>query len=226
VVSSIFFPKKGAVHSILFVSSGIIRPPLPARRALQSMLDSMKENSLFPASSLTELPKLPVRMFQAVVLFFHEDREKLNPDALDVLDQFVRDGGGLLAINAASASFKDDSGYQEILGGHLEAYGPEDTYTISPTKPQDDLFGEIPGFEVHHKVYLHACDPENRIHFHTDIDGRREPVVWTREHGAGRVCYCALGHKTGVLLQPSVMRILQRGLQWVRAELPPELREQ
>jgi type 1 glutamine amidotransferase len=39
-------------------------------------------------------------------------------------------------------------------------------------------------------------------------------VVWTKEHGKGRICYVSLGHRAGIYRQEAVRRIVVEGLLW------------
>jgi uncharacterized protein len=38
--------------------------------------------------------------------------------------------------------------------------------------------------------------------------------VWTRNWGAGRVFFSAIGHRPADLRQPEVFRLTERGLRW------------
>jgi type 1 glutamine amidotransferase len=162
------------------------------------------------AASLEGLPaRSPVG---AIVLYMHQ--ETISAAALEKLDSFVRQGGGLLAVHAASASFKGESRYFEILGGQFVEHGPVESFEVRPAEPQSDLSAGIPPFSVTDELYRHAYDPGNHIHFTTTVGDEREPVVWTRNHGSGRVCYCSLGHTLDAMRRPEVWQILQRGLAW------------
>jgi type 1 glutamine amidotransferase len=167
------------------------------------------------AVSLEALPGLPLEPFpppfQGMVLYVHH--ETISPAALESLDSFVRQGGGLLAVHSASASFKQEERYFEILGGRFVEHGPVEPFQVQPTTAPDEIF-DVPAFSVTDELYRHEYDPGNRTHYFTIVDSEREPVVWTRRHGQGRVCYCALGHTADTVRHPNVQRILQRGLAW------------
>jgi hypothetical protein len=150
--------------------------------------------------------------FQAIVLYVHT--EAISSIALTRLDRFLQQGGGMLAVHAASASFKDEPRFVELLGGQFVEHGPVESFEVRPTEPASELFAGIPPFSVTDELYQHQYDPGNRIHFYTTVGDEREPVVWTRYHGAGRVCYCSLGHTLSAMRQPQVWQILQRGLSW------------
>ena len=161
-------------------------------------------------ASLEALPAQPT--VRAIVLYIHH--ETVSADALEALDTFVRQGGGLLAVHAASASFMGASRYFDLLGGQFVEHGPVESLEVRPAEPRSDLFAGIPPFSVTDELYRHEYDPGNLIHFATTVGDEREPVVWTRSHGSGRVCYCSLGHTLDAMRRPEVWQILQRGLAW------------
>ncbi len=76
------------------------------------------------------------RITAAVVLFFHE---KSPPDgAVEALARYVSNGGGLLVIHGAVASFKRDSGYAELIGGSFAGHdnpGPLLVYPVAERRP-------------------------------------------------------------------------------------------
>ena len=178
------------------------------------------------AGSLEALSGSSLASTQAVVLYIHQ--ETVPPAALERLEGFVSRGGGLLAVHSASESFVQEPRYAELLGGRFREHGPIEPFQVQPATPQDPIFAGIPPFAVEDELYRHDYDPDNRIHFHTPVDGEQEPVVWTRHHppagaghtAGGRVCYCALGHTVSSMRIPHVQRILQGGLAWVAGSLP------
>jgi type 1 glutamine amidotransferase len=197
--------------SVLLVSAGIVHPSLPARFLLQRALAAMPGYRFRRVASLEALPSQP--SFQAIVLYVHH--ETISPSALEELDSFLRQGGGLLAVHAASASFMEEPRYFELLGGRFVEHGPVESFEVQPAEPQSTIFPGIPPFMVIDELYRHQYDPGNLVHLTTTVGSEREPVVWTRNHGSGRVCYCSLGHTLDAMRRPEVWQILQRGLAWV-----------
>ena len=163
-------------------------------------------------ASLEALPGLKAETFRGLVLYIHP--EIISPAALESLEGFVRQGGGLLAVHSASASFKQEERYLDILGGRFREHGPIERFLVEPVAGLDEIFDSIPAFSVTDELYRHDYDADNRVHFDTAVGKEREPVVWTRRYGQGRVCYCALGHTVSSVRHPQVQRILQRGLGW------------
>ena len=198
---------------ILLVSAGLFHPSLVCRFWLRRALNTLPGYRFTRASSLEALPRLPLDPFPALVLYVHH--EPLSAVALDCLDDYLERGGGLLALHSASASYKEEPRFYEMLGGRFVRHGPVEAFAVQASAPEDEIFGRVPAFTVHDELYRHEYDPVNRIHFHTVVDGEREPVVWTRRWGRGRVCYCSLGHTMGAVRHPQFHQILGRGLAWV-----------
>ena len=204
-------------QNVLLISSGVVHPSVPARRALRASLSSTG-SKIAHTSSVNDLIGMNLSRFEAIVLYFHH--ETVNPEALEILEQFVEQGGGLLAWHAASASFKGNERYSALLGGHFVEHGPIETFTIVPDESRPSIFDDVPSFSVRDELYRHAYDRNNRVVLHTSIDGQTEPVCWVREQGQGRVFYCALGHTVSSMRHPAVRLLMASGLKWVtRTEL-------
>lgn len=202
----------------MLVSEGLVHPSLPARFFLQRALMTLPSYRFQRASLLEALLHLAMDPFRAIVLYLHH--ETISADALECLEDFVRGGGGLLAVHSASASFREEERYFDILGGRFVEHGPIEPFEVrpaapGPATPQESVFGDIPAFSVKDELYRHEYDPGNQIHFYTPVEEECEPVVWTRRYSQGRVCYCALGHTMSSMRHPQVWQILQRGLAWV-----------
>jgi type 1 glutamine amidotransferase len=183
-----------------------------ARILLRNTLNDIPDFSLKSISSLNKIIKNDPTGYEAFVLYFHH--KKLSDQALKSLDDYVSQGGGLLALHSVSASFKGNNKFYEILGGRFREHGPIEEFHIYPEISPDTLFGTRTPFTVKDELYLHELNSEVTIHFFTVVDGKTEPVVWTKRHGEGRVCYVSLGHTTQSMKHPAVKQIIQAGLLW------------
>lgn len=201
---------------ILLISSGIFHPSLLARAHLVRRLVRSREFTVLHSRTLEELPLLEWGDFSAVVLYFH--RQRASAGALEALDEYTQMGGGVLALHCAAASFKNEPVYQRVLGGHFTTHGAVEEYRVEPDPAQRALFGITGPFTLRDELYRHEWDPGNRVYFWVDAPGGREPLVWTRTHGLGRVCYCAAGHTVSSMRSPQVQHILTRGLRWAARE--------
>ena len=194
----------------LLVTDGIFHPTLWGRMALHEALKQLSDFSFAHVSSLEKLPS-NFDSFSALVLHFHH--KTISDPALGRLDNFVKNGGGILAIHASTASFRETSSYFKILGGQFTGHGKVENFEVQ--KVRDDIFGSIDNFVVKDELYIHDLEPSIEVHFTAKLEGKDIPVVWTYQYGKGKVCYAVPGHTTGSMRNETYQQLLQRGLMWV-----------
>jgi len=205
------------MKKILLVTDGIFHPTLLGRLALHRALASLsgrvgvKENFLFKHVSSLEKLSTNLNSFSALVLHYHHNT--ISDGALGRLDQFVKNGGGILAIHAATASFKESLPYFEILGGRFSGHGAVEPFEVK--RIRDNVFGGIDDFVVKDELYIHELQPGIEVHFTAKYEGQDIPVVWTYCHGEGKVCYAVPGHTTRSMRNKTYQQVLKRGLEWV-----------
>ena len=199
--------------NILLISDGRIHPPMMGRFWLRYVLTGIQGYRFAIVNSMEELPKLDLSDFHGLVLYFHHKR--ISDPALESFDAFIAGGGGVLAIHSVTASFKGSDRFSSILGGKFSGHGPIETFDVCPVTPESEIFGRIPAFQVTDELYLHDLQPDIKTHFTTLHDGLSVPVVWTRTHGKGRVCFTCPGHKAASVRVREYQRVLTRGLTWV-----------
>lgn len=200
------------MKKVLLVTDGIFHPTLLGRQALHHALKKLDGFSFTHVASLEKLPS-DLDSFSAIVLHFHH--KTLSDQALNQLRDFVSQGGGILAIHAATASFKDALPYFEILGGRFIGHGHVQNFDVM--KIWDDVFQDIGNFTVRDELYIHELQPGIEVHFTAKHEGKDVPVVWTHRYGKGRVLYAVPGHTTESMKNKTYQKLLQRGLQWVAA---------
>ena len=185
-------------------------PPFGGRVTLRNAFDKLEG---FEFEHIASLEKLPdnLRRFSALVLYFHH--KKISDQALAKLDAFVFNGGGILGIHSATASFKEQMHYFEILGGRFVGHGKVETFNV--TRVKDEIFSEIVSFTVKDELYFHAFQPGINVHFTAKHEGKDIPVVWTYQFGLGRVCYAVPGHLTESMKNKNYQKLLQCGMIWV-----------
>ncbi len=195
---------------ILVLSAGWIHPGLACRFNLKKLLNQAKEYRFTYSSTLNDLTLLPD--YDAVVLYFH--RKDISESQLGALEEFANRGGGILALHAASASFKQNDGYFKLIGGRFNYHGPITSFEVNNEDKQGGIFAGISDFEVTDELYIHDLSDDIKVSFSTGVGDRKEPVVWTRESGKGKIAYCSLGHRADVLKNPQFREIVLRCLKW------------
>jgi type 1 glutamine amidotransferase len=196
--------------NVLLITAGFFHPPRRGRQALHQALAQADGFSFQHVRSLEQLPD-DLGSFAALVLYFHH--KAISVEALTRLDAFVRNGGGLLAVHSATASFKDQPHYFDIIGGQFTGHGAVANIEVKQVK--DDIFGGIGDFFVKDELYWHSLQPGIDVHFSAQHDGQSTPIVWTYRYGTGRVCYAMPGHTVESMRHPAMQEILRRGLMWV-----------
>jgi type 1 glutamine amidotransferase len=199
--------------NVLVISDGRIHPPLLGRFWLRKILMGMQDFHFEWVRSMEKLPNMNLGGFHGMVLYFHH--KGISETALDVFDSFVFTGGGVLALHSATASFKDSVRFTAILGGKFNGHGPVERFDMKPTSPHKGIFHRIEGFSITDELYLHDLQPDIDVHFSVLFDGQNIPMVWTRSHGKGRVCYTCPGHRSASMRIPSYQRLLSRALTWI-----------
>lgn len=199
--------------NILEISAGLIHPSLPARMILHRILDLLPAANITRSSSIEAARQLSLNRFHSVVIYLH--RKKISASALRALDRFVAEGGGLLAIHSATASFKTSDEYFDLLGGRFVGHDPVMEFEIIPRNLPESPFSTGSPFTVRDELYIHEIKNDITVHHHSVFKGNEEPVVWTRRHHQGRVCYLEPGHCASSLKHPEMVKLVKEGLAWV-----------
>jgi len=198
------------MKKVLLVTDGIFHPTLLGRLALHETVKQLDDFSYRHISSLEKLPD-DLEPFSALVLHYHHNT--ISEKALGQLEKFAKNGGGILAIHAATASFKEAMSYFKILGGRFIGHGKVEDFEAQ--RVREDIFGDIENFIVKDELYIHELEPGIEVHFMAKLDGKDIPVVWTNHYGKGKVCYAVPGHTTRTMRNKTYQQLLQCGLEWV-----------
>ena len=156
-----------------------------------------------------------------------------------ILADYVRGGGGFMAIHAATDTLKNHQVYGDMIGAVFtqHPWGPKETVMIRVEDPGHALAQGVfdhSEFRYNDEIYefrdpydrkrLHVIlsldlaksDKPNRPLRRTDGDF---PVAWTRRHGQGRVFYCSLGHATATFADPAILKFWLRGIQFATGDI-------
>jgi type 1 glutamine amidotransferase len=223
----------------------VVHPSLLAQLTLVAWIRRFPEVRVHLLRRVDALAQAHLERYSAVLLYFHVS--SISDASLASLDTYVTQGGGLIAIHSAAASFKEASAYSAILGGRLLRHGAVAPFSIrqtsvdgrfagggsaperlagsparTPPSPLAPDFHRAEPFTVRDELYVHEYDPDNYVHFVADTDDGPEPMVWSRLHGHGRVFYFAPGHRAETLRHLAVRRILREGIRWAMKQEPSE----
>jgi uncharacterized protein len=194
---------------------------------------------LLPFSIISRVYTADNQQFKALSQDEKRKQEETAARLVKNLDDYVRSGGGFMAIHAATDTLKNHKTYGEMIGAVFtqHAWGPKETVTIKVEDPGHSLAKgvfEKDEFKFNDEIYefrepydrkrLHVIlsldlaqsDKPNRPLRRTDGD---YPIAWTRSHGKGRVFYCSLGHATSTFSDPTVLKFWLRGIQFATGDI-------
>jgi type 1 glutamine amidotransferase len=152
---------------------------------------------------------------------------RLTPEQCDGLVTAVRNGTGFAGWHGGVvATFQDSPDYLRMVGGVFLHHPPEfEHYEVRISRPQSDhpIVAGLPDFTVYTEKYWMLSDSLNTVLATTEFgppDGPTTmPVAWTRNWGAGRIFFSAIGHRTEDLWDPAVYTLTHRGLVWASRQV-------
>ena len=140
------------------------------------------------------------------------------------LQAFVRRGGGIVGIHAASDSHYHWPWYGRLIGGRFTSHPPgtpAGTVRIVDRKHRANVGLPATIRRADEWYYFDDYNPEAKLLVTLDPasigekDVNPNPVSWAHEFEGSRVFYTAMGHTAESYSDPNFMRHLAGGLSWV-----------
>ncbi|NOX88291.1 MAG: hypothetical protein GXO77_04635 [Calditrichaeota bacterium] len=177
--------------------------------------------------------------FDAIILNNTTRLKFENPVNREALLEFVRNGGGLIGVHAASDNFYTWQEGAEILGGQFDQHPwtADGTWRIKIEDKNNPLTAMFNGrdFDISDEIYrirpirlrencrvllaLDMNDARNRSAKGVRITDLDIPVSWIRVFGKGRVFYCSLGHNPHIFWNPKILAHYLAGIQFALGDL-------
>lgn len=157
--------------------------------------------------------------FDALVIYTHFG--KLTPSQEKGLLTYVRQGGGVVAVHAAAASYKDNRGYVEMIGSQLEEHGPISEITIEHTADSSGILPRLAkSFVVTDEFYQLGLRTKDKLQpfQYGWWQSEKKMLGYVRNYGKGRVFYTALGHDERSFNHPEFKDLILKGLRYVTRE--------
>ncbi len=152
----------------------------------------------------------------------------VGDDDLEVLDRFVRAGGGLLALHTAVICFDGAATWRALCGATWDwdrsSHPPLGPVAVLPTAAgrAHEVTGGVAAFTVEDEAYgfLDEVDSLEPL-LVAEHGGRTHPLVWARAVDRGRVVTDLLGHGPASFEAPAHRRVLARAAAWAAAAPRP-----
>jgi type 1 glutamine amidotransferase len=155
---------------------------------------------------------------------------EVRDEWVDNVVDAVAAGTGIAGCHGGMAdTFRSNTNWQMMVGGQFVGHpGNIIDYPVYVRNHSSALVGGLEDFTVRSEQYYMHVDPSNDVlavtpfpiaDGHHAVNGRFEmPVAWTRQWGAGRVYYNALGHAPADLTG-TAWEMVRRGFLWAARSL-------
>lgn len=167
--------------------------------------------------------------------------QKRHQRLIDNLVAYVRNGGGLMGIHAATDACYNHAEFGETIGAYFDGHpwGAGHSVTIVVEDPDHatmhPVFGNQKDFQLKEEIYQFREKPYSRdrlrVLLHLDparsdkVEGMKRkdndyPVAWVQKVGNGRVFYTSIGHNPHIYWDPMMLKHYLAGIQFVAGDLP------
>ena len=224
-------PTAAEPAGVLYVtqSAGFAHPVLPhseavferiARESGRLDLTVSRDASALTATTLAD--------YDAVV-FFTTGELPMDDAQKAALLAWVRGGGAFVGVHSATDTFYEWPGYGRLIGGYFDGHPWHQEVAVRVEDRQHPATRHLgASFRIHDEIYQHRdwSRDDVRVLLSLDVGSvdmnarniRRTDgdfaLAWTRQEGAGRVFYTALGHRPEVWDDPRFQTHLLQGIAW------------
>lgn len=157
--------------------------------------------------------------------FYNEKPLRHQAEAQKNLEQFVRDGKGLVVLHFSCAAFADWPGYADLAGriwDRKNTHDPRGPFTVKITDKQHPITRGMDDFQADDELYVCLTGDRKMDVLATarsKVTGKDYPMALTMTLGKGRVFNTPLGHDGRAVQIPGTAKLLQRGCLWSAGKL-------
>ncbi|MEE2636201.1 MAG: ThuA domain-containing protein [Acidobacteriota bacterium] len=210
-------------------SAGFAHPVLAHSEAVLTRLASESDRfHLTVSHDASALSQESLRHYDAVV-FFTTGELPMDAGQQQALLAYVRNGGAFVGVHSATDTFYEWPEYLGLIGGYFDGHPWHQEVTVrveDGTHPSTQHLGE--SFRIYDEIYQHRNWSRDNVTVLLSLDvasvdmtargiNRTDQdfaLAWTRQEGAGRVFYTALGHRPEVWDDPRFQTHLLAGIFW------------
>jgi type 1 glutamine amidotransferase len=189
-------------------------------------------------NNLDNLKYPHIKQYDAVFLNSVVGPVFADPDVLDGLIRYVREGGGVAGLHGTTFASQDVREFGELMGaqeGPHQYNGEPGTLKVDdPNSPLTSHFGGK-GFSMVDEFYhFPPTGPYTRekLHVLLSVDAERTDLrrwrirpdndygmVWIKSFGKGRVFNSVLGHRPEFYMMPDLVKLMMGGIQFVLGDV-------
>jgi len=188
---------------------------------------------------LTEVSDLPsvftsenLKRYDAII-FSNSNNEGFDTkEQKKAFQDFIRSGGGFMAIHSANATEREWPWYWAMVGGKFIRHAPHQEFDVLVTDPDNPSTSHLPArwtikdecyysFQLNPDIHvllsadMTTVEDEGKDEYPGETFGQLFPLAWCHQFEGGRQFYTALGHDPWVYEDPLFVEHLRGGLKWV-----------
>ena len=218
----------------LIISGGIFHPFEDTSNSLSKILSDLNYQSDIVIDiekgleniddyDLITINALRWRMLndEKYIPYIDEWQFSLSKEGRKSLENYIRNGGALIAFHTSSICFDDWENYSKILGGKWvwdktfhPPYGPVEIFPI----PGHQLAKGLEPFSLNDEIYHNLeLEPSSKAFLKgiTNESNEEHVIAWTYEYEKGKVVYNALGHDAESVENEKFVEIIKRSTLWL-----------
>ena len=127
---------------------------------------------------------------------------------------FVRQGGGLLAVHSGTAGYAECALLRLLLGGVFERHPEQCPVTVTPQEGHPLSTGSAAFTLKDEHYHMKLDDTQEEVYVTASSQHGDQPGGWRRTEGRGRVCVLTPGHNLEVWQHPAYQALLVNALRW------------
>ncbi|HEX6938091.1 MAG TPA: PVC-type heme-binding CxxCH protein [Longimicrobiales bacterium] len=207
-------PAADRIRVLFLGDNGHHRPTARAK----SVLPVLAHNGidLFYTDDPDDLSPEVLRQYHTLV--FYNNQPRISRAQLAALTGFLKNGGGLVVLHSASASFQNSEEFIRIVGAAFKSHGTG-VFRAKRLVPDHPVLRGVPNFETWDETYVHTKHNPDRTVLEVRVqDGHEEPYTWVRTYSAGRIFYTAWGHDQRTWENEGFQQLLTQAIKWTAGD--------
>jgi len=163
-----------------------------------------------------------LKAYDVIVFTIYSQRVPAIPEQAQAnLLSFVKDGKGFFVQHLATASFPKWEEFGKLCGRKwimgTSGHGPRAVFEAKVVNKEHPITAGMESFQTDDELYAKlqgAGEINVLIEADSDWSKKTEPLIFTLNYGKGRTVHNAFGHDRKALMNPSVQKIIVRGVEW------------
>lgn len=203
-----------AKKNVLVIVGGQWHPFESCGSLLKGFVETTGRYAVEVTQDLNALKRDALGRFDAVMVYAQGG--KLSKEQEAGLLGFVKGGGAFVGLHSATACWRENAAYIDMVGGEFKSHGPVIEFPVTVAHGDSWITDRIVDFRVTDEFYtLDKFDPKTvNVLATAQWHNVQHPMMYTKPYGDGRVFYLALGHDERAFTHPAFQKLVVRGLDW------------